>query len=176
MVLILRFIGVVNAAVWFGGALFFTMAIAPAFFAPEIKSILGDVYSGVIAQLVLERYFHLFYWAGGVALLHLAAEWLYLGRAVQRFTLGLLLATVSLGLLGGVWFQPKLRNLHQVNYGRDELYTPAQKDRAARALSLWYGASQAVNILSLAGLGLYFWRVVIAPDAPRFVPAAKFRS
>ena len=176
MVLILRFIGVMNAAVWFGGALFFTIAIAPAFLAPEVKSILGEVYSGVIAQMVLERYFHLFYCAGGVALLHLAGEWLYLGRPIHRFTMGLLLTTLSLGLLGGFWFQPKLRHLHQVNYGRDELYTSEQKDRAGRSLSLWYGAAQAVNILSLAGLALYFWRVVNAPDAARFVPANKFRS
>ena len=165
-----------NAAVWFGGALFFTIAIAPAFSAPEIKSILGEVYSGVIAQMVMGRYFHLFYWAGAVALLHLAGEWLYLGRPIHRFTLGLLLATLGLGLAGGLWFQPKLRDLHQVNYGRDELYTPEQKGRAARSLSVWYGVSQTVNILSLAVLALYAWRVLNAPDTPRFVPGSKFRS
>ena len=39
--MVLRFIGVMNAALWFGAALFFTFAIAPAFSSPEMKRLLG---------------------------------------------------------------------------------------------------------------------------------------
>ena len=174
MVLILRFIGVINAAVWFGGAWFFTFAVAPAFLAPEMKRILGEVYSGVIAQMLMAPYFHLFYGCGALALLHQAAERLYLGRALHKFTLGLLLATVSLGLIGGLWLQPKLTSLHQAEHGRDEFYSPEQKEAAAVAFNRWQGVSQMLNILALGGLTIYFWRMTNASDAPRFIPANKY--
>ena len=174
VVLILRFMGVINAAVWLGGAWFFTFAVAPAFLAPEMKRILGEVYSGVIAQMLMARYFHLFYGCGALALLHQAAECLYLGRALHKFTLGLLLATVSLGLVGGLWLQPKLRSLHQVEHGRDEFYSREEKEAAAAAFSRWQGFSQMLNILALGGLTIYFWRMTNASDAPRFIPANKY--
>ena len=176
MVLILRFIGVMNAAVWFGGAWFFTFAVAPAFLAPEMQAILGEVYAGVIAQMLVARYFHLVYACGALAILHQAAEWLYLRRILPRLTLGLLLATLSLGLIGGLWLQPKLRNLHQVENGREGVYPPEQKEAAARAFVWWQGVSQVLNILALGGLSIYFWRVTQAANAPRFIPAIKFRS
>src|SRR5436190_8946410 len=103
----LRFIGIVNAAVWFGAALFFSFGIAPAFFTPEMKRLFGDFYCGLIAQAVLERYFVLHYCCGALALVHQLAEWVYLGKALQRFTFGLLLAILTLSLTGGLWFQPK---------------------------------------------------------------------
>ena len=174
VVLILRFIGVMNAAVWLGGAWLFTFAVAPAFLAPEMKRILGEVYSGVIAQMLVVRYFHLLYACGALALLHQAAECLYLGRALHKLTLGLLLATVSLGLIGGLWLQPKLRSLHQVEHGRDEFYSREQKEAAATAFSRWQGLSQMLNILALGGLTIYFWRLTNASDAPRFIPANKY--
>src|SRR6266508_2140726 len=60
VMLVLRFIGVLNAAVWLGAAFFFTFAVAPAFFTPEVKEIFhGRFWPGVMAQFVVERYFYL---------------------------------------------------------------------------------------------------------------------
>ena len=49
--LVLRFIGVLNAAVWLGAALFFTFAVGPAFFTDEVKSMqmLHPFWPGVMA-------------------------------------------------------------------------------------------------------------------------------
>ena len=44
------------------------------------------------------------------------AEWVYLGRALQRVTAGLLVALFLLGLIGGLVLQPKMRELHLIKY------------------------------------------------------------
>ena len=54
---------------------------------------------------MFERYFVLHYCCGGLALLHQLAEWVYLGKAMQRFTFGLLMAILSISLLGGFWLK-----------------------------------------------------------------------
>ena len=90
MINILRLAGLLNAAVWFGGAMFFTWVAAPAVFSPEMKDLLGPknypYYSGAVAQIVVARYFVLQYVCGAIALLHLFFEWMFLGKAVQKFS------------------------------------------------------------------------------------------
>jgi hypothetical protein len=169
-----------NVAVWFGAGVFFTLGVAPAFFTPEMKSMLGEqsypVFSGRLAMVVVSRYFMLHYWCGSIALLHQLAERFYLGKALQRFNFGLLIGICSFSLLGGIWLQPSLRKLHEVKYGRPELYSPPQKAQAAQAFRTWHGVSWAMNLLVLAGLGTYLWRVTYPEDGPQFVPTGKFRS
>jgi len=170
-----------NAAIWFGAAIFFTFGVAPTFFSPGMKALLGgtsraDAYAGLIAQMVLERYFVLNYWCGAVALAHLLAEWVYLGKAIHRWTLGILLGAFFMALCGGLWLQPKLRDLHLIRYAEEGHYTPVEKIQAARSFSLWHGVSQVMNLAVLGGLGIYVWRITHSSDAPRFVSASKFRS
>ena len=165
-----------NAAVWLGAGVFFTFGVGPAFFTPEMKQLLGPAYPGLIAQMVMERYFALQYWCGSIAIVHLLAEWVYLGKALHRITLGAILTAFCLGLIGGVWFQPKIKRLHQVKYGRVELYTPAQKTQAAKSLGVWHGTSMIGNYLALAALAVSFWRLANPANGPRFVPANKFRG
>jgi hypothetical protein len=176
VILLLRFIGVVNAAVWFGAAIFFTFVVAPAFFTTEMKTLLGDAYSGLVAQMVLHRYFILNYWCTGIGLVHFLAEWVYLGRSLQRWLLGLLITMLTFSLIGGLWLQPKLRRLHQIKYGRAELFTSEQRAEATRLFRIWHGVSQVINLLMLGGLGVYYWRTVHASDTARFVSTNKFRS
>src|SRR5262249_40080484 len=113
---ILRFIGVMNATVWFGSSVFFTFVGAPAIFSEDMKAAFGaqnarsaDYFTGAIAQIVIARYFLLHHVCGAVALVHLLVEWLYLGKALERFMLGLLVGLFSVGLVGGFWLQPKLK-------------------------------------------------------------------
>ncbi len=176
MTVVLRLIGVMNAAVWFGGALFFSFGVAPAFFSQEMKGLFGEVYTGVIAQLVFERYFVLFYWCGAIAVVHLLAEWVYLGKPLHRLTLGILIGVYLIGLFGGLWLQPKLQRLHQTKYARAELVTPALRTQAARSFRIWHGVSEITNLLALGGLAVYTWRVSNPPNQTRFSSAAKFRS
>ena len=175
MIAFLRFIGVLNAAVWFGAALFFTFGIAPAFFTAEMKKLLGEIYSGLVAQMVLERYFVLHYCCGAIALVHQLAEWVYLGKALQRLTFGLLLGILALNLAGGLWLKPKLTELHRIRYSRPEQYSAAQRQDAARLFRNWHSVSMIMNLAVLAGLALFAWRLAMPPNGPRFVPG-KFRS
>ena len=188
MILALRFIGIMNAAIWLGGAVFSTLAVLPAFFSGEIKVIqdqgrLHPFYPGAIAQLILHRYFFLYYLCGAIAIVHQLAEWVYLGRALNRLTMSALVGLLAIGCIGGLWLQPKLKQLHLTKYGMTAQYTrpatpvpDAQRIAAARSFRLWHGVAQAVNLLGLAGLIFYFWRVTHPADNLRVLTPPKFRS
>ena len=177
MIVFLRFVGVVNAGVWLGAAIFLTLGAGPAFFSPEMKKLLGDsifpAYSGAIAQIVFERYFVLQYWCSIVALAHLIAEGLYTGKPLEKFTLGLLLGLFSLSLIGGFWLQPKLKSLHATKY-----YGATQelRQQAARSLGGWHGTARVVDLVMMGGLLVYLWRNLNRADVPRFVSTDKFRG
>ena len=176
MIAFLRFFGIMNAAVWFGAAVFFTFGIAPAFFTPEMKKLLGDIYAGLVAQAVIERYFVLHYCCGGLALLHQLAEWVYLGRALHRFTIGLLLTILALSMAGGLWLQPKLKELYRIEHGRPEQFRQEERNEAKLSFRRWHGASQIINVVVLASLAVFAWRVSVPEqNGLRFTPG-KFRG
>jgi len=173
---LLRFVGILNAAVWFGGAVFFTFSAGLVPFSQDMKQLLGPgnypYYSGAIAELFVARYFRLQLVCGVIAVLHLLAEWLYLGKFPRRVQAGLLLGLCLAALVGGYWLQPKLKGLHAVKYAvntRPELRAAA--DHSFRA---WHGVSQVVNLLLVGGLAAYLWRAANPSDSTRFVSAAKF--
>lgn len=182
MTVLLRLIGVMNAAVWFGGSLFFTLAVAPTFFTPEMKRLFGEAYVGLMAQAVLERYFILQYWCGAIAIVHQLAEWVYLGRALPRLSLYILAGVIGVGLAGGLWFQPKLKKLNAIQHStelyRREVHPPEMKAAARKSFRLWHAVSQIANGLALVGLAYFTWNVINPPDPTRFIAAStpKFRS
>lgn len=176
MIQFLRFIGTLNAAIWLGAALFFTVAVGPAFFSPAMKRLLGDVYVGLAAQIVLERYFALHLLCGGFGIMHALAEWVYLGRSLQRWVIGTLIAVLGLSLIGGLWLQPRLKRLHQIKYARPGFFSAEQQAQAARSFRAWHGVSQIMNLVVIAGVAAYFWRTTSPDTGTRFVSAAKFRG
>ena len=169
--------GVVNAGVWLGAAIFFTLGAGPAFFSPEMKTLLGPraypVYSGAIAQIVIERYFILQHLCGVIALAHLIAEWLYTGKPMEKITLGLLLGLFCFGLIGGFWMQPKMKSLHATKYGGA---TQELRDQAAKSFRGWHVAARVLDLVMMGGLLVYLWRNLNRADAPRFVSTDLFRS
>jgi hypothetical protein len=166
MIGFLRFIGIANAAVWFGASVFFTLGIGPAFFSEGMLQLLGRPHAGAAAQIVLERYFLLHQCCGGVALLHLVAESLYLGRRIQRLELGLVLGLFALGLVGGYALQPRLTALHATMYRAAA--SADERTRAMRSFRLWHGVSQGVNLLVLGGVLTYLVGVTRPPDTTRY--------
>lgn len=177
----LRFIGVVNASIWFGSAIFFTFVVGPSFFSPEMLKLFGGVdvpmakaYSGAVTQILLERYYIVQEWCGAIALFHLLVEWMYTGKAVQRLTLWLLIGMFGLDLAGGYLLQPKMQELHYVMYGGR--FAPAQRQRAAQAFSILHSVAQTANFLVTAGLLIYVWNVTNPSNAPRFTSRTKFRG
>ena len=160
--------GTLNAAIWLGAALFYTVSVAPAMISGDMLALLGKsfpFYSGSVSQIVRTHYF---YWHTGcavIALVHLLVEWLYLGRVVHRPWSGLLAGLLALGL--------KLTELHRDHYLNP---TPANREAAGKSFRLWYGVFKVVNLLMIGGVAVYFWRTTNPPDALRFVSPAKFRS
>ena len=169
----LRFVGVVNAAIWFGAAIFFTLGAGPAFFSAEMKQLLTLPYAGAAAQIVIARYFVLQQCCGAIALVHLFAEWIYMGRPLERIMLGLVIGLFSLGLIGGFWLQPKLQRLHLTKYRGA---TVEQRERAAKSFGAWHGVSQTMNLLMTGALLYYLWRLTNPKSPSRFVRPAKFRG
>jgi hypothetical protein len=169
---------VVNAAIWFGATIFFTFAVGPAIFSPEMQEVLGKAafpyYSGAIALVLIKRYFILQNICAVVALLHLFAEWLYLGRIVTRFTVALLAILLGIGLIGGYWMQPKMRDLRQTMYSTQ--IPEEQKEKARHSFGLWHGTSQAANLLVIVGLLVYIVRLSKPVESVRYGGITKFRG
>ena len=117
----LRFVGILNAAVWLGAAVFFTFGAGFVPFSQEMRNLLGannfPYFSGAIAQILIARYYYFQAGCALVAVVHLLAEWLYLGKYPQKLQAGLLIGLAAAVLLGGSWFQPRLRALHAAQYG-----------------------------------------------------------
>ena len=170
MIGFLRFVGVANAAVWFGASIFFTLSVGPAVFSSAMKEILGSEafpgYSGRIAILFVDRYFVLQQICGTIALVHLVAEWLYMGKPLQRLTLWLLIGISVLGLVGAHSLQPKLRRLHRTMYAFGS--TPAQIEQARHSFKFWHASSQALNLVIISGVAVYLWRVTTPVSGYRY--------
>ena len=156
MIGFLRFVGVVNAAVWFGSAIFFTIVAGPAFFSDEMVQLIRPPYNGAAAQILIKRFFYLHYWCGGIAVLHLILERLYTGRTFERFTTGILIGVIGLSLMGGLLMQPRMKTLHYVKYRGA---TAEQREEAAKSFAVLHGLSQTMNLFMTAGLLFYLWRV-----------------
>jgi hypothetical protein len=170
----LRLIGITTAAIWFGAAIFLTLAVGPAFFSPDMLKILPRSHAGAAAQLVLERYFVLQYWCGGFALAHLVLEWLYAGKPFRRWVLYLVLGLLGLALAGGIGFQPKLQRLHLEIYGVRS--TPQQRDQARKSFTVWHAVAQTVNIFVTLGLYVNLLQVTAFTAPGRFLSIGKFRG
>lgn len=129
-------------------------------------------------MMVLERYFVLQYICSILAIIHLFAEWLYLGKPLHRLTTSVLAILFIIAFAGGLWLQPRLKTLHELRYGygRGAEAVPAQRDQAGKRFRALHGVSQSLNLVALCGLAVYMWRVTSPPNGPRFVPSAKFRS
>jgi hypothetical protein len=172
----LRFVGLLNAAVWFGTAIFFTFGTGLAPFSPEMKNLLGPhnfpYFSGAIAQILMARYFYFQIGCAIIALFHLLAEWLYLGKSPQKWHVGLLIGLTAAALIGGYGLQPRLKTLHAVKYGLSA--RPEIREAAGRSFRAWHGVSQMVNFLMVGGLAVYLWRAANPSDPTRFVSAVKF--
>jgi hypothetical protein len=168
----LRFVAILNAAVWCGSAIFLTIAL-PALFTPEMKRLLTDVGVGYAAESIVSRFFILQYYCGAIALMHLLVEWFYYSRPVWRLNFALVLVVLTLGIVGGLWVQPKMRALHVAKYFGN---TREQQVQAGKVFALWHGASETVNLAAIGGLIWYLWRVSREKDPQRFVSLSKIRG
>jgi len=170
--------GMLNAAVWLGAAVFCSTAILAALNSQDLVNLIGVKYSaqlsGALTQIIFARLFHLQIACALLAWLHLLGEWLYLGRRPRRWLVALLAGLFTLSLMGSLWLGPRLRLLHRAQHTPNAQME--DRDRAIRSFRWWNGVFQAVNVVMIGGVLIYFWRVTKSDDSPRFVRPANFRS
>ncbi len=164
--------GVLNAAVWCGSSIF-VFAALPALFTPGMKHLLTDAGVGYAAEAIFSRFFILQYCCAAIAIVHMVVDWLYYGRQIRKSTLGVMAVVVALILAGGLWAQPKMRNLHVAKYFGN---TPEKQAQAGRAFGRWHAASESANLIILCGLVWYLWRVTKEKIPERFVSFNKIRG
>ena len=176
MIEFLRCAGLINAAVWFGAACFYFLAVAPASGSEELRNLLGTAnapyFSKAIGQIFAQRFFYLQLVCGCLALLHVTGEWLYLGKVPRRAWMGLLLGLVAATLILGLFIHPKLRRLNVISHATN--VPQRTKENAAQTFRAWQMTGSALNLGIATGLALYFWRLTNPPNTPRFVSAVKF--
>ena len=160
-----------NAAIWLGSAVFCSTALLVAMNSRATVALIGVQYfnqvSGALTQIVFTRFFHLQILCAIVAGVHLVAEWLYLGRFPRRFWAGLLTTLFVGSLIGSLWLCPKLARLQRAQFAPNQ--PAAQVEAARRQFQVWDGVFQAVNMLMLGGITVYFWRLTQVENEPRFI-------
>ncbi len=175
MIGLLRFVGLINAAVWFGAALFISLAVEPAATSLPMRDLLGPrnfpYFSVAASQIIIGRFVHVYLLCSVIGLLHLVGEWLYLGKYPHRLRLGLVLCLGLIGIFQNYWLLPKLQSWHYLRYT-----TQPQRQSADRSYQYGHALSEGLNLLTIGALGVYLWRVAHRPDPARFVSASKFRG
>lgn len=178
MTRLLRFVGMLNAALWLGAAVFCSTALLVALNSQDALALLGRRYfrqvSTGIVQLIFTRLYYLQVICALVAWAHWLFEWLYQGRIPRRFWVGLLTGLFLLSLIGSLWLSPKLTTLHHRQYLPNQ--TTEQQAAAERQFRFWDGIFQVANLLMISGVTAYFWRVTHPPDELRPISSFKFRS
>ena len=178
MIAFLRLVGILNAAVWLGGAVLLSVAASPAVTSPAVEALLGEryfpYYSIAIDHVIWDFYFRFQITCALIAFLHLLAECLYLGRPSRKLSFGLLLAIFLMALVSGEAIQPRLKMLHTIRFRQD---TPAaDRQAAARTFRTLRAVLKTTNCFIIAGLVLYVWRVANPSDNARFISSVKFRG
>lgn len=179
MIGLLRLIGVFNAAVWLGGAVFFTAVASPALHSSALLTVLQPrnfpYYSPAISHLVLSGYFQFSIVCALIALLHLTIEWLYLGRpASRKFPLGLLAGLLLYAMAGSNLLLPHMKSLHTTRFSIQA--KAAERAMAGKSYDRWKTFTQVMNFAVVGGLVVYFWRLTNPADTPRFISSVKFRG
>lgn len=169
--------GMLNAAVWLGATVFCSTAVLAALNSQDMANLVGVKYfaqlSGAMTQIIFARLFHLQIACALLAWLHLLGEWLYLGRQPRRWPVALLTGLFTLSLMGSLWIGPKLRTLQRAQHA---LVPSLEGRELARSFRWWNGIFHTVNVVTIGGVLVYFWRVTKSDGSPRFVRPVNFRS
>lgn len=178
MIGFLRFIGIMNAAVWLGAAVFLAFGADPACFSPDMKGALrigaGDsYYTEAIAQVIITRYYLIALTCGVVALLHFLAGWLYQNRPRRKFSFVLLVGLFGWTLVASNLVQPAVAKFNKQRYFATQ---PADRQEAVKPFRILRGVERAFNVLVVLGLVIYTWRMATPSDNLRFVRPVQFHG
>jgi hypothetical protein len=151
---IVQLVFVLTAAVWLGGAVFFTFVAGPMFFAPELVEALPKPRDGLVAQELIHRFTAFQLSLATIAALALLAGWRLDGGKLPRTRGLLLMGLVALIVFGLIYITPRLEWLHQLKY--PDYFkigtTPEQTAYANKSFGPLHGISQVGNLVVLFGL------------------------
>lgn len=177
---LLRFMGIMIAAIWLGGSVFFTFVAGQVPFSAETRDLLAkhapataSYLVGAIAQIGVARCFTFQLACCSFALVHLAAEWLYQERRGRQMLLWLLAAMLGLTLAGDFVLRPKMEQWHEIKYRN---YPQPEREAATRSFRLWHGVTMTINLFMLGGMAVYMWHMSRPPEPARFVRPGQIRS
>jgi hypothetical protein len=175
---LLRTIGVLGAALWFGAAVFAVFALGPASESQEMRRLLGPTnfpfYSRATEQVVASHYGGILVLCALLGLANMVVAWLYFGKLPNRLWLWLFIAIASLSVAQAWLIQPRLTQLHRTHHAVN--VPPPAREKAGNAFRAWQTLSNVVNYLLVAGLAVNLLRVTEPEDPARFVSAVKFKS
>ena len=169
---IVQLVFVLTAAVWLGGAVFFTFVVGPMFFAPELTEALPKPRDGIVAQELIHRFTAFQLSLAVIATLALLAGWRLEGGKFPRARGLLLTAMVALIVFGLIYITPRLEWLHQLKY--PDYFkigtTPEQTAYANKTFGPLHGISQIGNLVVLFGLVaqlILVWKAAVGMNEKR---------
>jgi hypothetical protein len=171
----LRFIGLLNAGVWVGAAVFLILGAEPALHSNAARAYLlksHGYFAGALDGVIRARFLYFNLVCGGIAMTHLLAEWLYLGRPIRRISVWLVLILCALAIVNIGVFESRVGLFHEARYRGA---TPAARQEAQEAYDHWRRASNTADLLMLAGLCVFLWSVARDENVLRFVGATSPR-
>ncbi|MBI1839795.1 MAG: hypothetical protein HYR88_02955 [Verrucomicrobia bacterium] len=170
----LRFVGVMNAAVWLGASLFQLFAVSPFFGSAATRWLLGDAHALGAGLMLWDRFYTTHYLCLGVAWIQLLAEWVYLGRGIPPFHRWALTSLLVLGVLGHVelnrWVTPAHWNRYQPKASAESRASAERTYPLSSAV--WMTTNVALDLTVL----VFSLRILMAVPGPRFMTQGKFRT
>jgi len=173
MLQVLRFLGLMNAAVWLGGVVYFSAAGIRTVFQPSIRALFHEYYVGTVAQALQASYFRFQVVCAAVAIVHLLLLWWLRPRHVQRPLATIVAIMSALVVLTAFVIQPQMKSLFETKHRAP---TWAQRETAATRFRVWHGVSQGFNLLILGGLVFYVWRMAAPADEVKFLTTQKAQN
>jgi len=167
---LLRFVGLVNAALWVGATVFFVLGIMPVAGSEEMIRRLGANHAGyfstAILNVLVDRFFAWQIAFSVIAALRLLIDWLYLGKYPARLSFSLLAVLFAVGLAGTAVIEPQLKRLHSARYAANA--TVERREAANVSFGHWQRVAIGLELLLACGTAVYFWRLANPPDPARF--------
>ena len=151
----LRFIGLLNAAIWAGASIYFSFILAPTFDGGVLEEKLGFL-TKVIQLKLSKTYLTTHQVCAVVAIVHFLSEWLYSAKPLMKRGLYLSIALFTLALSAGQFIQPKMEKTYVVKF-HAERDQSEDAEAAGRLFRFWNGTFKALNLALLGGVVFHFW-------------------
>ena len=155
---VIQLIATLNAAIWLGGAVFFTFIAGPAAFSSELETILPKPENGIAARFMIGQFAAFQIACAAISVISLLLNWRFnLLDHLKHLTLLLFFILLFLGI-GALSLTPKMDALFQLKYADyfGLQATSEEKESASKAFGQLHGISQLGNLLVLIGLLVNF--------------------